>query len=69
MISATLLSRLLKGLGMDVGLGGDTAYIKTGAAHLRALEDNDLQALLGSIFSGAVTAWPRADDDEISFFH
>ena len=57
---------LSEGGAMDVGLRGDAADIKTGASHLRALEDRDLQALFGGVFSGAVTAWPRADDDPVT---
>ena len=53
---------------MDIGLRGDTADVETGASDIGVLEDDDLQALLGGIFSGAVTAWPRADDDQICFF-
>jgi hypothetical protein len=48
---------------MHIGLGGDTPHIETGAAHLSALEDNDLKALFGGIFSGAVATRPRADDN------
>ena len=54
---------------VDVGLRGDAAEIETGASHLRALEDRDLQALFGGVFSGAVTAWTRTDDDQISLSH
>ena len=53
---------------MDIGLRGDTADIEAGASDIGVLEDDDLQALLGGIFSGAVTSWPRADDDQICFF-
>ena len=60
---------LIEGGGVNVGLRGDAADIETGASHLRALEDRDLQALFGGVFSGAVTAWPRADDDQISLSH
>ena len=54
---------------MDIGLRGDAAYIQTGASHLRAFEDHDLQALFGGIFSGAVATRSRADNNEISCCH
>ena len=54
---------------MDIGLRGDATDIKAGTSHLRTLENRDLQTLFGGVFSGAVTAWPRADDDEISCCH
>jgi hypothetical protein len=60
---------LLKGHGVDIGLGGDAAYIETGSTHVATLEDHDLQALFGSIFSGAVASGPRADDDKIKAIH
>ena len=60
---------LSEGGAVDIGLRGDAAHIETSTTHVVALEDDDLQALLGGIFSGAVTAWPRADDDEISCCH
>ena len=63
------LAGLSKGSTVDIGLRRDTANIQTGASHLSILEDDDFRALLGSIFSGAVTARPRADDNEISCCH
>ena len=54
---------------MDVGLRGDTADIETGASHLRALEDRDLQALFGGVFSGAITTRPRTYYYQISCCH
>jgi hypothetical protein len=45
---------LFEGLGMDVSLRGDTSDIETGASDVGALEDRDLQALLGGIFSSTV---------------
>jgi hypothetical protein len=51
---------------VDIGLRGDTAYIETGASHLGGFEDHDLQSLFGGVFSGAVTAWARADDNQIN---
>ena len=62
------LTSLLKSLGMNVCLRRNTTYIQTSASHLSVLEDYHLQALLGSVFSGAVTAWARADDNQICFF-
>ena len=55
--------------GMDIGLRGNTTHIQASATHLRVLEDCDLQALFGSVFSGAVATRPRADDDKISCCH
>ena len=54
---------------MDIGLRGYTADIKTGTAHLASLKDYDFQALLGGIFSGAVSSRSRADDNQISCCH
>ena len=53
---------------MDIGLGGNATHVETGATSLGALEDDDLQALLGGLFSGAVPTRARADDDEISLY-
>ena len=60
---------LSKGGSMDVGLRRDTAYIEAGSSDLSALEDCNLQALFGSIFSGAVTTRPRTDDNQICGNH
>ena len=60
---------LSKGGAVDIGLRWDAAYIETGAAHVVTLEDDDLQALLGGIFSGAVTSRPRTNNDQIRFRH
>ena len=57
------LTGFLEGGTMHVSLRGDAAHIEAGAAHLASLEDGDLQSLLSSIFSGAVTSRSRADDD------
>jgi hypothetical protein len=54
---------------MDVGLGGYAAHVETGATNVSFLENNDLQALLGGIFSGAITAWACADNNQINFRH
>ena len=56
---------LIEGSSVDVGLRGDAADIETGASHLRALEDRDLQTLFGGIFSGAVTTRASADNNQI----
>ena len=58
-----------KGGTVDVGLCGNTADVQARAADVLTFEDGDLQALFGSIFSGAVATWPRTDDDEISCCH
>ena len=58
-----------KGSTMHIGLGGDTTHIQAGATYLRTFEDNHLQALLSGIFSGAVTTWARADDNQINLRH
>ena len=63
------LTGFFEGGAMNVGLGGNATYIKTGASHVVALEDDNLQALLGSIFSGAVPTRARTDDDKISCCH
>jgi hypothetical protein len=63
------LAGLSESLGVDVGLGGNATYVEAGASHFASLENRDFKALLGGIFSGAVTAWARADDDEISCCH
>ena len=60
---------LSKGSRVYIGLRWDATYIQTSTADLSSLEDNDLQPLLGGIFSGAVTTRARADDNQISFFH
>ena len=67
-LSHTLTS-LIEGGSVDIGLRGDAAYIQTGASHLRAFKDHDLQALFGGIFSGAVATRSRADNNEISCCH
>ena len=54
---------------MDIGLRGDAAYIQTGASHLGAFEDHDLQTFFGSIFSGAVATRSCADNNKISCCH
>jgi hypothetical protein len=63
------LAGFLERTGMHIGLRGYAAYIKTRTTNVVALEDDDLQALLGGIFSGAVTTRARADDNQISFIH
>ena len=63
------LTGFIKSGAMHVSLSWNTTHIKTCTTNLRALEDNNLQAFLGCIFSGAVTAWARADDNQISFVH
>ena len=54
---------------VDEGLRGDTAHIETSTSHLCALEDDDLQTLLGCVFSGAVTSRSSTDDNQISCCH
>ena len=54
---------------MHIGLGGYAPHIEAGAAHVCTFEDNNLQSLLGSIFSGAVTTRSRTDDNQITLFH
>ena len=61
--SGHTFASLSEGGAVDIGLRGDAAHIEAGAAHVVALEDDNLQTLLGGIFSGAVTPRPRADDD------
>ena len=61
------LAGLVEALGVDVGLRGDAADIETGAPDGSFLEEGHLQSLLGGVFSSAVTAWTRTDDDQISF--
>ena len=56
---------LIESSGVNIGLGGNAAHIQTRTSHLSILEDGHLQALLGSIFSGAVTTRARADDEKI----
>ena len=63
------LTGFFKSSAMHIGLGRYTTYIQACTTHLRAFEDDHLQALLGSIFSGAVTTRARADDHQINFFH
>ena len=63
------LTGLSKGGRVNVGFRGDTAYIQARASHLASLEDDDLQTLFGSIFSSAVTARSRTDNDQISCCH
>ena len=53
---------------MDVGLRRDTTDVETCASDVVALEDHDLQPLLGGIFSGAVTSRPRTDYYQIYIF-
>ena len=60
------LTSLIEGLGMHIGLRGNTADIEAGASDMIPFEDRHLQALLGGIFSGAVAAWASADDNEIT---
>ena len=66
-------SHALAGLGksgrVNVGLGGDAAHVETRASNLSALEDNNLEALLGGIFSGAVPTRARTDDNQIRRCH
>jgi hypothetical protein len=63
------LTGLLEGGTMDIGLRGDAADIETGASDVGTLEDDHLQALLGSIFRSTVAARSGTNDNEISFFH
>ena len=49
--------------------GGDTAHVQACAADRALLEKGDIQAPLRSIFSGAVAAWPRADDNQVILVH
>ena len=50
---------------MNVGLSGYTPYIKAGASYLILFYDDNLQALLSGIFSGAVATRPRTDDADV----
>ena len=50
---------------MDVGLRGNAPHVQTCTTNIVGLEDNDFQPLLGGIFSGAVTARSRADDEKV----
>jgi hypothetical protein len=59
------LASLIECGAMDVSLRRNTPYVQTRTAYVVALEDRNLQALLGSIFSGAVTPRARTDDNEI----
>ena len=63
------LNGLSEGSTMHIGLGGYAAPVETGASHLLLFDDSHLQALLGSIFSGAVASRPRADNHQISLCH
>ena len=56
---------LIEGGGVNVGLRGDAADIETGASHLRAFENHDLQTLFGGVFSGTVSARASADYNQI----
>ena len=58
-----------KGRTMDVCFRGNTAYIEAGTAHIVALENHHLQALLGSIFGSAISTRARTNDNEISCCH
>ena len=60
---------LIESSRMDVGLRGDATHIETGAPYVVTLEDHNLQALFGGIFSGTVATRPRADDNQISCCH
>ena len=60
------LAGLGKGLGMDVGLGGYAAHVEAGAAHIAALEDHNLQSMLGSILGSAVAAGTCSYNNYIS---
>ena len=51
------------------GLGGDTAPVEAGAAHVPALHQCRLQAQLGRMQRGLVAAGTRADDDQIIVVH
>ena len=62
------LTGLSEDIGMDIGLRGDAADIETGASDIGTLEDRDFQALLGGIFSSAVTTRARTDNNQIRFF-
>ena len=50
---------------MDVGLGGNAPHVQTCTTNIVGLEDNYLQSLFGGIFSGAVTARSRTDDEKV----
>ena len=54
---------------MNVGLRRYTTHIQTGSSHVVTFEDCDLQAVLGGIFSGAVTSRPRANDNYVCANH
>ena len=68
-VNLSVMAGFGKGGTVDVGLCGNTADVQARAADVLTFEDGDLQALFGSIFSGAVATWPRTDDDEISCCH
>ena len=61
--SGHAFASLSKRSRVDEGLRGDTAHIETSASYLCTLEYDDLQAVSGSVFSGAVTSRSRADDN------
>ena len=60
---------LSKGSTVYVGLRGDAAPVQTCAAHVVVLEDDRLQAMLGSQFGGSIATGTRADDDKVCTNH
>jgi hypothetical protein len=51
---------------VDIRLRGYAADIKAGAPYLTLFNDYHLQALLGRIFSNAVTTRARTDDEDVT---
>jgi hypothetical protein len=50
---------LSEGRSVYIGLRGDTTYVQAGSSDVFSLEDDNLQALLGGIFSGTVSSRSR----------
>ena len=50
-------------------LRGNATNVQTGPSDVLPFDNDNLQTLFRSIFSGAVSTWSSADDDEVSFCH
>ena len=67
------LLRMTTGIGegglVDIALRGDATHIEARASQLATLEDDNLQALFGSIFCSAIAPRARTNHNQINFNH